>query len=127
MVIIKQMKDGDSLVPLILVETILGLDSTYLEELHQSRGSPLNLHIWLDVANMVDGENEYIAPPSSSSSYGHSNFLSKSVSKTKVCDSEIWSNSSATSQAVLSVRIVIGGDLLQFLDLPVQTIFSWWV
>lgn len=85
--IIKQMKDGDSLVPLILVETILGLDSTYLEESHQFRGSPLNLQIWLDVANMVDGENEYIAPPSSSSSsYGRSNFLSKSVSKTKVCD-----------------------------------------
>lgn len=47
--IIKQMKDGDGdgLVPLILVETILGLDPIYLEESHQFRGSPLNLQIWL--------------------------------------------------------------------------------
>ena len=45
--IIKQTKDGDSLVPLILVETTLGLDSIYLEESHQFRRSPLNLQILL--------------------------------------------------------------------------------
>ena len=46
--IVSQVKDGDNLASLILVETLLGLDSVFLGgESQKFLGSPLTLQIWL--------------------------------------------------------------------------------
>ncbi|KAK9992505.1 hypothetical protein SO802_027490 [Lithocarpus litseifolius] len=71
--VVNQIKDDDNLVPLILAETLLGLDSVFQGgESQNFLGSPLALQIWLMerlemIATFVD--------------YGPENFLSRTILK----------------------------------------------
>ena len=75
--IVNQIKDGDNPASLILVETLLGLDFVFLGgESYQFLGSPLTLQIWLM-------ERMHMIATPTSSNYGPSNFLSRTIIKTK--------------------------------------------
>ena len=79
-----QVKDGDSLVSLILTETLLGLDVVFHGgESENFLGSPLTLQIWL--MERLD----MITRPTAGN-YGPSSFLSRTVIKTKCQIESDW-------------------------------------
>ena len=75
--VVSQIKEADNLVSLILVETLLGLDSVFHgEESQNFLRSPLTLQIWL--MERLD----MIARPIVGN-YGPGSFLSRTVIKTE--------------------------------------------
>jgi len=82
--IMSQVKDGDNLVSLILVETLLGLDSIFLGgESQNFLGNPLTLQIWLmEILDMI-GMPTIV-------DYGPGNFLNLTVLKTKCQTESNW-------------------------------------
>ena len=82
--VMNQMKDGDILVSLILVETLLGLDVVFHGgETQNFLGSPQTLHIWLmERLGMI-------AKPTTSN-FGPGNFLSRVVVKTECQTESYW-------------------------------------
>ncbi|KAL0001380.1 hypothetical protein SO802_015161 [Lithocarpus litseifolius] len=96
--LVNQIKDGDNLVSLILIETLLELYAIFHGgESQNFLGSPLTLQIWL--MERLD----MIAKPTSSN-YGPSSFLSKTVIKTE-CQTE--------------------GDWVKFLNKKSSTLIQW--
>ena len=82
--VVNQIKDGDNLVSLILVETLLGLDAVFHgEEFQNFLGSPLTLQIWLM-------ERLDMTTKPSSGNYGPSSFLSRAVIKTECQIESDW-------------------------------------
>ena len=82
--VMNQMKDGDILVSLILVETLLGLDVVFHGgETQNFLGSPQTLQIWLmERLGMI-------AKPTTSN-FGPGNFLSRVVVKTECQTKSYW-------------------------------------
>ena len=79
-----QVKDGDNTTSLILVETLLGLDSVFLGgESQIFLGSPLTSQIWL--MERLD----MIAMPTIAD-YGPGNFLNRTVLKTECQIKSNW-------------------------------------
>lgn len=82
--VMSQIKDGDNPVSLILAETLLGLDAVFHGgESQNFLRSPLTLQIWLmERLNMI-------ARPTTSN-YGPSSFLSRTVIKTECQTENDW-------------------------------------
>ena len=82
--IVSQVKDGDNPTSLILVETLLGLDSVFLgRESQNFLGSPLTLQVWLME------RPDIIATPTVAD-YGPSNFLNRTILKTECQTKSDW-------------------------------------
>ena len=82
--VVSQIKEADNLVSLILVETLLGLDSVFHgEESQNFLGSPLTLQIWL--MERLD----MIARPTIGN-YGPDSFHSRTVIKTECQTESDW-------------------------------------
>ena len=82
--VVSQIKDGDNLVSLILAETLLGLDVVFHGgESQNFLRSPLTLQIWL-----MERLDMIVRP--TTGNYGPSNFLSRTVIKTKCQTESDW-------------------------------------
>ena len=82
--VVSQIKDGDNPVSLILAKTLLGLDAIFHGgETQNFLGSSLTLQIWLM-------ERLDMIAKTTTGNYGPSNFLSRSVIKTKCKTESDW-------------------------------------
>ena len=82
--VVSQIKDGDNSISLILVETLLVLDSIFHGgESQNFLGSPLTLQIWL-----MERLDMIVRP--TTGNYGPNSFLSRTVIKTECQTKSNW-------------------------------------